>query len=494
MSNDDNLISLLLKDEGEASLSKSPLRFNPNLVSLSWLKAAIAEHLSGSRSARGMLLQVERGEGVTDLKSVKELKDGESVIVRKRSLESVALAADDKRFHDMSFRVPLACFFVDDLDYLNEEDFLELFESNPQLRVKFKIFFREVLAKVSGVSSANGIGVGVEEEEGELDPIDNQLSDTFASHNLTSILFQKSVSGSRTLVDVQKEVSGIEDSIHALLLSGNNLMDDDVPHIVALVNKLSKCKILDLSFNQITSKSQERLAELGKHTSLEYVVVFGNPIATAEFLNSLASSMSALISKVIFMPQGWLDGNPTLNSLHDTALHQAAFTTHYKFYTQTPVDVLIRVLRSETLAQQRPDIKRSLVVARMIENLPAVISTKGQRLAAISRAVKDRLVKEDGSGGNAVLRLCNFTESRDEEKLQDEKGNEPQIVLQTVQDLSKELGTKRVKRSIVGERLMRRNPVLFGSFAQRKKAIEEAIWSGLILAGGALGTAFLELK
>jgi hypothetical protein len=118
-------------------------------------------------------------------------------------------------------------------------------------------------------------------------------------------------------------------------LSANNLLDDDLPIVVALVERCPRIQEIDLSNNRfhgyskdtqpIVDKAIQALLSRSPPTSVN---ISGNPLATIDRKDLFASFSSTELSRLIWIPEPWLKGSGWNNMIPKEELQEIVRRTH----------------------------------------------------------------------------------------------------------------------------------------------------------------------
>lgn len=133
-----------------------------------------------------------------------------------------------------------------------------------------------------------------------------------------------------------------------LNLSKNYIGDNGIPAIVNFVkNNMPNLKVLDLSFNRISENGIKPFAPLLINDEFKYLNIVGTGGASSidgirNLITELESNtplsrgtyehnqeISSYISKVIWLPEGWLDGENTKKNVP-----QSHIKSHKRYYKQ----------------------------------------------------------------------------------------------------------------------------------------------------------------
>jgi hypothetical protein len=131
-------------------------------------------------------------------------------------------------------------------------------------------------------------------------------------------------------LDSLESITVTKSNVTSADLSCNNLLDGDVPIIQNLPNIFPCLSLLDLSYNQITSKvDTAALRALLRRVTL---IIVGNPLATIDGKEFFAGLTKEELGKLIWIPQNWLKARKWVVLIPDKEKQEFVFTIHERFY------------------------------------------------------------------------------------------------------------------------------------------------------------------
>jgi hypothetical protein len=228
---------------------------------------------------------------------------------------------------------------------IKDDEFAKFFEDelmsvvNPKHRLLMKLLILRHLHKLLAAPSIPGAALGDAEEL-----VVSKAAPVIGLSILAGKMFSSCVPDSMApekipMRGLAKVVSPHSGQIRVLDLSRNQLIDEDLKFVLdAFRDELPVCSQVDLSQNHISGNkgfsTVSTLGALANIASLQFIVLHGNPFASIDmkaFFQSAAYSETALLAKLIWIPQKWVTANNWF-ALVDKARVSDVLAAHIKYY------------------------------------------------------------------------------------------------------------------------------------------------------------------
>jgi len=224
---------------------------------------------------------------------------------------------------------------LDDLRFLGHDDLLSLVPAdNPKKRVLAQLFLKKYLNAFQQSDPFSSFQEA-KEHDAKLALAAGKFvfSGRVISSRFASVARDRIPMSNLDALNIQNL-----DKVLVLDFSECELWDCDMQYVFRLASKCTACTHVNLSDNRFyQSALDDALRSLLNLSSILYVDITINPLASVDRIDFFKTLDSSQLRKLIFIPAAWLQGEGWRVMIReqvsaDSTLVQAVMTTHQKYY------------------------------------------------------------------------------------------------------------------------------------------------------------------